>query len=385
MKKFTPFAIFWQFLGLGLMSFGGPIAHIGYFQKTFVERLRWLDQATFMQLTTLCQLLPGPASSQLGFAIGLKHGGLGGALAAFLGFTLPSFILMACLAIYAPAEQPWVHTTLLGLKLAAVVVVADACWSLFIRFCDTPYRKGIAAVTTLALLVFPAQFTQILLLAVAALAGEKPNWRALTQRAEGRRRPAVNWLFISFALLLLAGPLLALAGGLGRLWAGFYQSGSLVFGGGHVVLPLLQQFVGDSLDNDHFLLGYASVQAVPGPMFTFASFLGAELTPNQPWLGAVTATIAIFTPGFLLVLATVKGWQSSWQQSALQPVFARVNAAVVGLLLAAFLQPVLVTGVTNGVDTTVAVVGLILVRTVKLSVLWLLLGMVATAWLRSFL
>ena len=367
------------------MSFGGPIAHIGYFQKAFVERLQWLSDAEFMKLTSLCQVLPGPASSQLGFAIGLKQAGLAGGIAAFIGFTLPSFLIMAGIAVFAPLEEAIVTTLVTGLKLAAVVVVADACMSMFTKFCNTPFRKGIAAATTLNMLLWPSVITQIALLVIAAVAGERPKLKIAEFASTARQNlltPSGLGLGL-FVLLLAATPLLYWGGGLGELWASFYQSGSLVFGGGHVVLPLLQAQVGDLIQEDQFLLGYASAQGIPGPMFTFASFLGAEILPERAWIAALIATLAIFTPGFLLVLAFVKGWRQQTENPALNAVFARVNAAVVGLLLAALVQPVLVSAVHGGLDTFLVVAGLVAVRGFKLSVLWLLLAMVVIALLRS--
>jgi len=384
----SPFTIFWRFLSLGLISFGGPIAHIGYFQKTFVEKLHWLDQATFMHITAGCQLLPGPASSQLGFAIGLRSGGLAGAVAAFLGFTLPSFLIMTVVAVYAPVTTTWMQAVIAGLKLAAAVVVADACLTMFINFCNTPIRKGIAALATLAMLIVPAPGMQMFILLLAAFAGELPNRAQLKlglQTQSYRNHRAVIAAILFGALFLASLWLVDASNPWLRLWSGFYQSGSLVFGGGHVVLPLLQQQVGELVGNDTFLLGYASAQAVPGPLFTLASFLGAEISTQAPWLGALTATMAVFLPGFLLVLVFAKTWEATAVNAVWAGIFARVNAAVVGLLLAAFFQPVLVSAVTGALDTVIAVGGLIALRVAKVGVLWLLLAMVVIASGRYFL
>ncbi|BFM05482.1 chromate efflux transporter [Halioxenophilus aromaticivorans] len=379
--------IFWRFLSLGLVSFGGPVAHIGYFQKAFVERWQWLDQQTFMRLTSGCQLLPGPASSQLGFAIGLRAGGIPGALAAFLGFTLPSFLIMAGLAIFAPSDQTWGQIVISALKLTAVVVVADACLTMFKNFCQTPLQRGIAAVALLVILVAPSALMQLAVIVVAGLAGDVPekstlskvNWR---HRFAGRPTVALGL----FAALFVATPLLLWLGNpLLQAWAGFYQSGSLVFGGGHVVLPLLQQHVGDAVGSEQFLLGYAGAQAIPGPLFTFASFLGAALFGHSPWLGAMVTTLALFLPGFLLVLGFERCWVEAPTNPVYSDVFARINAAVVGLLLAAFMQPVLTSAVAGGVDTAVAIAGLIAVRLFKLPLLWLIAAMIAIAFIRTWL
>ena len=387
-SKHSYIEIFWRFLGLGLISFGGPVAHIGYFQKAFVERWQWLDQATFMRLTAGCQLLPGPASSQLGFAIGLRAGGLIGAVAAFIGFTLPSFLIMASLAIFAPTDQTWGQVIINALKLTAVVVVADACLTMFKNFCQTPMQRGIAAAAALIILVVPASVVQLAVIVAAALAGDIPNRKNLLNDIQWRQafsgRPAVA--LGMFAALFVATPLLLmLASPWLQAWAGFYQSGSLVFGGGHVVLPLLQQHVGEAVGNEQFLLGYAGAQAIPGPLFTFASFLGATLFEQSPWLGALITTAALFLPGFLLVLAFERFWSAEQQNSPFSGVFARVNAAVVGLLLAAFVQPVLTSAVTGGGDTIIVILGIIAVRAFKLSVLWLIVAMVAIAVARHWL
>lgn len=364
------------------------MAHIGYFQKAFVERWQWLDQDTFMRLTAGCQLLPGPASSQLGFAIGLRVGGLVGGLAAFIGFTLPSFIIMTCLAIYAPSESTWGQVVISALKLAAVIVVADACLTMFQKFCTTPTYKVIAAATALILLIFSAPFMQIAIIVAAALAGTLPKRHELGLRnswqsgLKGRPGTAL----IVFALLFLAAPLMMLSHNLwAEVWAGFYQSGSLVFGGGHVVLPLLEQHVGSIVGSEQFLMGYAGAQAIPGPLFTFASFLGAEIFTQHPWLGAAAATLALFLPGFLLVLAFERFWLNSTGNNALNAVFGRVNAAVVGLLLAAFIQPVVTSTVAGALDTAIVLAGIIALRTTKLSVLWLIAGLIGLAFGRYLL
>lgn len=379
--------IFWRFLSLGLISFGGPVAHIGYFQNAFVERWRWLDQDSFMRLTAGCQLLPGPASSQLGFAIGLRAGGLAGGIAAFLGFTLPSFLLMSALAIYAPSDSTWGQVVISALKLAAVIVVADACLTMFKNFCTTPFTKGIAAVTALTLLIIPNPIVQLGVIVAAALAGPLPSRSTLLssvdwqQRFHGRSGIALA----AFCLLFLAAPVMVLSTHLwAQVWSGFYQSGSLVFGGGHVVLPLLQQQVGELVGDESFLLGYAGAQAIPGPLFTFASFLGAEIFTSTPWLGAAVATIALFLPGFLLVLAFERFWVTQPQDERLSLAFGRINAAVVGLLLAAFVQPVLTSAVAGAADTIIVLAGLAALRTKKVGVLWLIAILIGLAVLRHW-
>lgn len=337
------FDVFWRFLLLGCVSFGGPAAHIGYFQQVFVQRLHWLSAADYAQLVALSQFLPGPGSSQVGFALGHRRAGLPGALAAFIGFTLPSFLLMLGVALFAAqfAEAGWLDGLVRGLKLLAAVVVAEAVRSMAGMFCRHWLGAALAVATGLLLLWSTAAWLPYLALLAAALLGAavlpaQVDPAARPPAAVGPRWPPLVVFFLLFALL----PVLADVSAEWRLSSQFYHSGSLVFGGGHVVLPLLQQQVGDALGEDRFLLGYAAAQAVPGPMFSLAAFLGAELLPARPVWGALLATLAIFLPGFLLVL----GLQTAWRAVAARPrvlgLVAGVNAAVVGLLAAAWVNPI---------------------------------------------
>ena len=337
------FDVFWRFLLLGCVSFGGPAAHIGYFQQVFVQRLHWLSAADYAQLVALSQFLPGPGSSQVGFALGHRRAGLPGALAAFIGFTLPSFLLMLGVALFAAqfAEAGWLDGLVRGLKLLAAVVVAEAVRSMAGMFCRHWLGAALAVATGLLLLWSTAAWLPYLALLAAALLGAavlpaQVEPAARPPAAVGPRWPPLVVFFLLFALL----PVLADVSAEWRLSSQFYHSGSLVFGGGHVVLPLLQQQVGDALGEDRFLLGYAAAQAVPGPMFSLAAFLGAELLPARPVWGALLATLAIFLPGFLLVL----GLQTAWRAVAARPrvlgLVAGVNAAVVGLLAAAWVNPI---------------------------------------------
>lgn len=380
--------VFLQFLMLGCISFGGPAAHIGYFRNHFVERRQWLDDRTFADLLALCQFLPGPASSQLGFAIGYRQAGLGGALCAFAGFTLPSLLLMLLLASGGGwlLERDWFDGVLYGLKLLAVVVVADAVLGMFRNFCSRRGAAAIAVLSAAALLSLPGILTQIvvLLLAAGVGAGLLGNRSGASPAAdEGRFN---GWALAAFALLLLLASFMP-PGDLAALFGDFYVAGSLVFGGGHVVLPLLQGLVGETLPSDSFLLGYAAAQTVPGPMFTLATYLGYELIPGKGLAGALLATVAIFLPGFLLLL----GLQGRWHRLAAKPRLAGaiggVNAAVVGLLLSALYQPVFVTSVASGADLALAVVGFFLLRGLGLGVIWLvplaILAGIATAWIPS--
>lgn len=353
--------VFWRFLLLGCVSFGGPAAHIGYFQQAFVQRLSWLDDAAYARLVALSQFLPGPSSSQVGFAIGYRRAGLPGAVAAFLGFTLPSFLLMLAAALLSAqvADSSVLEGLVRGLKLLAVVVVAEAVRSMALSFCRDPVTRGIAVLTALLLLLAGSPWAQYVALLLAALAG----W-VLLPRLEAGVSPrasasgAIRWLPLGlFALLFVGLPLYAFADPAWRLFSQFYSSGSMVFGGGHVVLPLLQQHLGEAVSSDRFLLGYAAAQAMPGPMFSLASFLGADLLPTAPLSGALLATAGIFLPGFLLVLALQSAWEALAARPRIMGLVAGVNAAVVGLLLAAWVNPVALAAINGWLDAVLALAG----------------------------
>lgn len=365
--------VFIQFLWLGCISFGGPAAHIGYFQRTFVQRLGWLTQAEFARLLALCQLLPGPASSQLGFAIGRHRAGLGGALSAFVGFTLPSFLLLlaAAIGIGQLGSNLWLDAALHGLKLLALIVVVDAVLTMSRQFCATGMTQGIMVVTAAALWWQPGLLTQLLMLAGAALicarsqrgAGSGPATAELPAAASSQP----HWpTLLLFGILFIGLPLLGSP--LGQLVADFYRAGSLVFGGGHVVLPLLQESVGHTLNEQQFLTGYSLAQLVPGPMFTLATYLGAQLQPEMPMIGALLATLALFAPGFLLLWAVGPCWQQWLARPRLAGAVTGINAAVVGLLLAALYQPVWQSAVLVPRDLALAAIGFYLLRVLKLPV-----------------
>ena len=370
--------VFWEFLWLGCISFGGPAAHVGYFHRRFVVRLGWLDEATYARLLALTQFLPGPASSQLGFAIGRHRGGLAGGVAAFLGFTLPSFLIMVMVALYATRlPEAWLNGLVSGLKWLAVVVVADAVLNLGGKFCRDRFTRGVALATAVMLWLFPGVGVQLLALLVAALIGR--HWLKPSAAPEdgGAGESRVAWL--PFGLFAAVWLLLWLIGGgtLGGLARDFYSAGALVFGGGHVVLPLLEGFVGDAMSQDQFLTGYATAQAVPGPMFSLAAYLGAQLAPASPWLGAGVATLAIFLPGFLLVLALSDAWRALAARPAMAGAVAGINAAVVGLLLAALYQPVFLSAVAGPRDLALVVLGFLALRSGRVPLLALVVAMAA--------
>ena len=369
--------VFWRFLWLGCVSFGGPVAHIGYFQQTFVQRLHWLDDAAYARLVALSQFLPGPSSSQVGFAIGYRRAGLPGATAAFVGFTLPSFLLMLGLAVFSVkvAGNELFADVLRGLKLLAVVVVAEALRSMALSFCRSAVTVTIAILTAVLLLVAASPWLQYAALSLAALAG----WVILPRPSDaGPQLQACTGVrgapVVLFFLLLVGLPLLGLGTPLWQLFSQFYSSGSMVFGGGHVVLPLLQQHLGEAVSEDRFLLGYAAAQAVPGPMFSLAAFLGAGLLPAAPVCGALLAMAGIFLPGFLLVLALQSAWEGLAARPRVMCLVAGVNAAVVGLLLAAWVNPVLQAAIGGWLDAVFALAGWLLLSRWRPPILALVVG-----------
>ncbi|EPQ9985017.1 chromate efflux transporter [Vibrio vulnificus] len=365
--------IFKTFFWLGWISFGGPAAHIGYFRHTFVEKLKWISDEEYAQLVALSQFLPGPGSSQVGFGLGYKKGGLPGACAAFLGFTLPSVVIMLLLALVSSqvTDTALFQNVVHGLKLLAVVVVADAAWGMYKNFCRSPLTVGICVATAVALLVFSGIATQIAVLILAALIGVIAL-KGENKATEHGFTPSLTPL-LTFAALLLLLPLLTTAQPLVRLFNEFYQAGSLVFGGGHVVLPLLQNIVGEQISQDAFLTGYAAAQAVPGPMFTFATYIGYVLHPSSPILGAIVATLAVFLPGFLLMLGVLKNWQLLAANPRVSGALQGVNAAVVGLLVAALYQPVFSSAVSSGLDVGLILIGFYLQKQIKVPILALVL------------
>lgn len=352
------------FLKLGLSSFGGPVAHLGYFRSEFVERRRWLDDRSYSDLVALCQFLPGPASSQVGIAIGLARGGWLGALAAWCGFTLPS---AAALIAFAYGISQWsglagsgaVH----GLKIAAVAVVAQAVWGMAKNLCPDRPRAGLAVAAALLVLALPSAFSQVAAIALGGLAGWRllklPHQQGAAHASYGVSKAAGTAALVIFAALLLGLPLLAAASG-SAVWhvvEGFYRAGALVFGGGHVVLPLLQATVVPAgvVSNAQFLAGYGAAQAVPGPLFTFAAYLGAVMQgPFAPWAGGLLMLAVIFVPAFLLVVGALPFWDALRQRDAVQSAMAGVNAAVVGILLAALYDPVWTSAIGGRADFAVA-------------------------------
>ncbi|MBO9480760.1 chromate efflux transporter [Salinisphaera sp. G21_0] len=364
------FTIFWRFFLLGWTSFGGPAAHIGYFRNTFVEKRQWLTDVEYAQLTALSQFLPGPGSSQIGFALGYRKAGLPGGIAAFAGFTLPSFAILLAVAMSSQLflSADWYQGMIAGLKLLAVVVVADATVQMFRSFCKSQLTISLCIFSAALLLVFPGILVQMASLIAAALIGYR--WLPGNDDSQIRCR-FVFWPLILFAILLFGLPLMADYSPLAAVISDFYQAGSMVFGGGHVVLPLLQSTTEGMISTDTFLTGYAAAQAVPGPMFTLATYLGYFASGSTPVLGAIAATLAIFLPGFLLVIGVLPAWQALAARARIAGAIAGINAAVVGLLLSALYSPVFTSAVHSAMAMALVLIGCFLLRVLKISVFWL--------------
>lgn len=367
-------SLFYQFFLLGCTSFGGPAAHLGYFQRHFVENKQWLTQQQYGQIITLSQMLPGPGSSQVGFAIGLEKAGILGGIAAFIGFTLPSALIMLAVALGAQQLGWGYEGLLIGLKLFAVVIVLDAIISMSKNFCSTWALRAVALLSALVLIVFPFMLTQLVVLVIAAISGWlffQPATKNTTAESTPLGWQGFNrWALALFALLFIVSFFATSWFNL-NLAAPFYQAGALVFGGGHVVLPLLDA-VFPNLDQDLFLSGYAAAQAIPGPMFSFATYLGAVVNPDTPLLGALFATLAIFLPGFLLVIAFYRHWQGMSSHPVVAGISAAINAAVIGFLLAALYHPIWPVGVQHYWQIAVVAAALWVLRHYKPPILMML-------------
>lgn len=377
------------FLRLGLISFGGPVAHLGYFRREFVERRRWLDDAAYADIVALCQFLPGPASSQVAFALGMRRAGLPGALLASACFALPSAVAMILFAYGVAstgdvAAAGWLH----GLKLAAVAVVALAVWAMAGRLCpDTP-RRILALAAAAAVVLLPGTPSQVGVMAACGVIGLLA-WRSATP-GDGASRGGLGrahaWAGASLVLFALLLVLLPVAASLSRskpvaVFDSFYRAGSLVFGGGHVVLPLLRSevvppgWVGDGA----FLAGYGAVQAVPGPLFTFAGYLGTLIRHGSfAWAGGLLALFAIFLPGWLLVAGVYPFWHTVRAKPWAQGILRGANAAVVGILLAALYRPLCTEGIRDARDVAACVAAIVLLGPLRMPP-WALVGLMAAA------
>lgn len=367
----SPSEVFRVFLKLGLTSFGGPIAHIGYFREEIVVRRRWIDDAAYTDLVALCQFLPGPASSQVGFSLGLIRAGYRGGLAAWTGFTLPSAILITAFAFGAAAlAGPIGAGVLHGLKLVAVAIVAQAVWGMARTLCPDRQRASIACVAALMILFSTSSVAQIGTILMGAIAG---FWlcRGAAPNTVGSfgvpvsRRTGIIALTLFLGLLVVL-PVLGRFSQGARLFDAFYRSGALVFGGGHVVLPLLSKaFVTPGwVSQDSFLAGYGAAQAVPGPLFTFAAYLGTVVTTSPHGMtGAAVGLIGIFLPGMLVLLGALPFWDVFRKRVGAQAIMRGINAAVVGLLGAALYNPLWTSSVKSSGDFALALVGFVLLTT----------------------
>ena len=384
----------WAFLKLGCLSFGGPIAHLGYFRTELVEKRKWIDDAHYGDLVALCQFLPGPASSQVVFALGMQRAGLLGALLASACFTLPSALLMIGFAYGVAAVGDlhgagWLH----GLKLAAVSVVAQAVWGMGKKLCTDRPRVSLCLASTAVLLASPGAIAQIGVIAGGGVAGWWLYRRTIATGLQPAPEHALRHhvvaavVLVVFAVLLVVLPVLASATGSRPIavFDSFYRSGALVFGGGHVVLPLLRAEVVPHgwLTDDQFLAGYGAAQALPGPLFAFSAYLGAAMSSSAPrWINGLWCVLAIFLPAWLLIGGSLPFWHrlrtKGWAQAAL----AGANASVVGVLLAALYNPVISEGICGGKDVAVAFFAFGLLEHWKVAP-WLVVIAMATAgqWL----
>jgi chromate transporter len=379
-------SVFLAFLRLGLTSFGGPIAHLGYFRDEFVTRKRWIAERAYADLVALCQFLPGPASSQVGIGIGLAKAGLPGAFAAWIGFTAPSALALILFGTGVITYQDALSPGLLhGLKIVAVAVVAQAVWGMARVMCADAPRATLAILAAIGVLALPTALAQVGVIALGALAGMV----FLKSEAEAEHAPlrveishGVAFTALALFFAILAGlPIAAVAYPSQSLALidSFYRSGSLVFGGGHVVLPLLQaELVPPGwVSKDAFLAGYGAAQAVPGPLFTFAAFLGTVMTPApNGWIGAMICVTAIFAPSFFLVVGALPFWDRLRRLGRMQNALRGVNAAVVGLLLAALYDPVWTGAILGPGDFALALAAFGLLAFLKVPP-WAVVGLTA--------
>ena len=394
--------MFWVFFRLGLTSFGGPIAHIGYFHKLFVEQKKWFSAEEYAEMVSLCQFLPGPTSSQVGMSIGLKCGGISNAFAAWLGFTIPSMLIMIAAGYGILTFDGTSLTTILHvLKLLAAAVILQAVLSMAKTLTPDWTRRILALTATIILVVNPTALMQLFVLGAGIIAGIflSGNKSAEIQKTESKSKTYSYASFIQklgpvsaiiFGILLFALPLLAIAytSPIIEIANIFFQSGALVFGGGHVVLPLLQsQLVPNGLiSHTDFMAGYGMAQAIPGPLFTFAAYLGVMMPTGLPaWVSGIVCLIIIFLPAILLVLAVIPFWDSIRGNSYIQAGLYGINAVVVGLLLAALINPILILSLKSGFDIII-ILGLFLLLVFSRLPVWLvILGASLAGYAWSFI
>lgn len=376
--------IFYRFFILGLVSFGGPIAHIAYFKKTFVDKLKWLDDESYSKIVALSQFLPGPSSSQVGFTIGLKRGGIFGVILAFIAFTLPSFLFLYFLWYFGvfQNDNSHINSVIYALKLFAVVVVLDATFGMFKSFCKDKNTIAIFIFASILLILFSSVFNQIFVLILCAILG------FLFIKTENKNKEKIilpNFLILGiFLVLLFLAFSFEFKNELVNLFFDFYKSGSLVFGGGHVVLPLLQESLGNQVFNDTFLIAYSLAQTVSGPMFTIATYLGADIIKDSPFIGALVATFGIFLGGFLLILAFYKSFESFSKNEKLSRIITAINSGVVALLFATLVNTIIPAAIYSVFDVVLVIVGFVLIRYFKINIFYIILGFILIFLIKYF-
>lgn len=376
--------IFYRFFILGLVSFGGPIAHIAYFKKTFVDKLKWLDDESYSKIVALSQFLPGPSSSQVGFTIGLKRGGIFGGVLAFIAFTLPSFLFLYFLWYFGvfQNDNSHINSVIYALKLFAVVVVLDATFGMFKSFCKDKNTIAIFIFASILLILFSSVFNQIFVLILCAILG------FLFIKTENKNKEKIilpNFLILGiFLVLLFLAFSFEFKNELVNLFFDFYKSGSLVFGGGHVVLPLLQESLGNQVFDDTFLIAYSLAQTVSGPMFTIATYLGADIIKDSPFIGALVATFGIFLGGFLLILAFYKSFESFSKNEKLSRIITAINSGVVALLFATLVNTIIPAAIYSVFDVVLVIVGFVLIRYFKINIFYIILGFILIFLIKSF-
>lgn len=355
--------VFFTFLRLGLTSFGGPIAHLSYFHDEFVKRKKWIDEHTYADLVALCQFLPGPASSQVGMALGLLRGGYLGSLAAWLGFTLPSAIILVLFGLGLSSldlSPAWLH----GLKVVAVAIVAQAIWNMAAKLCSDKVRASIAIVAAVVSSNAPSAWIQVLVIMLGGILGliflRKSQPLPHAPLAINVSHGIGFALLLVFSLLLALLPLLARVSGSQelRLFDAFFRAGSFVFGGGHVVLPLLQAEIVSTgwVSKDLFMAGYGAAQAIPGPLFAISAYLGTvSSVSSSSWLVAAICLIGAFLPSYLLIVGTLPFWERIRKHNKIRYAMQGINATVVGLLLSAFYNPVWTSAIYNAKDFALAI------------------------------
>ena len=390
-NSISVWSVFVIFFRLGLTSFGGPLAHLSYFHNAFVKRRQWMSEKSYADLVALCQFLPGPASSQVGFAIGISRAGYWGGFAAWLGFTLPSAVILILFALgLSSIDDTLSSGAVKGLKIVAVAVVAQAVWGMARLFCTDLIRITLMGIAACVVLIAPSAWSQIGVILISGMMGlflfssPQTNHEDFLSVKISKK---VAWLCLSvFFLLLFVLPVLnqLLDQSALTLVDVFYRAGSLVFGGGHVVLPLLQAEISPLawVDNETFMAGYGAAQAVPGPLFTFSAFLGASsAVPPNGWFGGVISLVSIFIPSFLLMMGALPFWEQLRRNQSMQKALIGINASVVGILLAAFYDPVLSSAIQQPTDFAFALLAFIALMFWKLTPWSVVLASGGMGWL----